>query len=110
MYICYTLILVPLSAPVNLSASAVNDTAIHINWEQVTLFPLSNQHLMWQPIQLPEEVNLQGGTIQIQPSITSYILVGLEEYITYNVSISFQSNDLISSVITALVTTMQSGM
>ena len=60
---------------------------------------------MWSPSNLPSSVVLPGGMDQVDPTATSYTIMGLEEYITYQVDVLIGNAAGNGTAATANVTT-----
>ena len=89
----------------NVMATAISSTSIMVTWTHpMFMNTIADYFVVWEPIGLPSGVVLQGGSIEIicesvsmgrrkrsifTPCINvrSFSITGLEEYISYNVSV-----------------------
>ena len=79
---------VPAAAPLNVMSQVLSSTSINISWDEIPPFDTNGIITMYEV--LLEPLNTFNGSIGAEADNTTdlyYLLVGLQEYVIYNISV-----------------------
>ena len=83
--------LVPASSPANISSDAIDATSVLVNWTEVPEIDqngiITEYEVMYEPLMTFDALHIHVEYFQVDSTNLSFILMGLEEYVEYNISV-----------------------